>query len=171
MNARQPINTRRSSQGIVLPTVLIMLLILSVAAVVVSEQISTQTRMVGNSANTAISVQAAEAVLRYATSELVAGTYPEAGFRANASGLYYFNPANYSASVPLPWQTTAGWQTALPVPNAAFNDTASSQQYMIEELPAVNSPGGHIQKAFRITARVVGVGGQGTVILQTLFKI
>jgi Tfp pilus assembly protein PilX len=171
MNARQLVAARRRSRGIVLPTVLIMLLILSVAAVVISEQISTQTRMVGNSANTDISVQAAEAVLRYATSQLVAGTFTESQFRANAAGLYYFNAASYSATVPLPWQTTAGWKTALIVPKSVFGDVTSSELYMIEELPPVITPGGSTQKAYRITAQVVGMGGQGTVILQTLYKI
>jgi Tfp pilus assembly protein PilX len=159
------------AKGIVLPTVLIFLLILSVAAVVLSQQISTQTRMVGNSANTALSVQAAEGVLRYATNQLVAGSYTEAGFRANANGLYYFNPADYSATVLLPWKTTAAWQTAYSVPQTVLNDSTSKRQFMIEELPAVIAPGASKQKAYRITARIVGQGGQGIVMLQTIYKI
>lgn len=159
------------SRGMVLPTVLIMLLILSVAATVVSEQISTQTRMAGNSANTAISVQTGEAILRYATSQLVSGTYTEAQFRGNTNGLYYFNAANYNSSTRLPWQTSAGWSTAYKIPPSVFGDLAQERDFMIEELPPVITPGGSTHKAYRITARVVGHGGQGVIIMQTLYKI
>lgn len=159
------------SRGIVLPTVLVMLLILSLAAVAISGQISTQTRMAGNSANTAISVQTGEAILRYATSQLVSGTYTEDQFRANASGLYYFNAANYNSSTPLPWQTAAGWSSAKTIPQSTFGDLAQERDFMIEELPPVITPGGNTHKAYRITARVVGHGGQGTILLQTLYKI
>ena len=160
------------ARGIVLPTVLIMLLILSVASVVLVEQISTQTRMAGNSANTAMSLQVAEAVLQTATSAVLGGTIPETAYRANANGLYFFRASNYSPSIKVPWQTTAGWATAIPVSKInTTTDLTTVRQYMIEELPAVVSPGGSTQKAYRITARVIGQGGQGSVMLQTLYKL
>lgn len=155
----------------VLPTVLIMLLILSVASVVLVEQISTQTRMAGNSANTTMSLQVAEALLQTATGKLLSGAYTEAQFRADANGLYYFRASNYSASTPVPWKTAAAWNsTALQLPVSA-TDLTSDRRFMIEELPAVSSPGGSTQKAYRITVRVIGQGQQGTVMLQTLYKI
>lgn len=160
------------ARGIVLPTVLIMLLILSVASVVLVEQISTQTRMAGNSANTAMSLQVAEAVLQTATSAVLAGTYKETEYRANAVGLYFFRASNYSPSIKLPWQTAAGWASAKTVSNLnPLTDLTTDRRYIIEELPAVVSPGGSTQKAYRITARVIGQGGQGSVMLQTLYKL
>ena len=160
------------TRGIVLPTVLIMLLILSVASVVIVEQISTQTRMAGNSANTAISLQVAEAVLQTATSQVMAGAYSEAQYRANAGGLYFFRASNYSSSIKVPWQTAAGWASAKTVSSLnPLTDLTTDRRYIIEELPAVVSPGGSTQKAYRITARVIGQGGQGSVMLQTLYKL
>ena len=174
MNRRLAHRPRSRAKGIVLPTVLIMLLILSVASVVLVEQISSQTRMAGNSAATAITLQAAEATLQFATSQLVAGTYKETQFRANANGLYYFRASNYSKTTPVPWQTTAGWTNALAAPqtgSSSANTATAEQKYMIEELPNVISPGGSTQKAFRITARVRGPGNQGIVMLQTFYKL
>jgi Tfp pilus assembly protein PilX len=162
------------SQGIVLPTVLIMLLILSVASVVLVEQISSQSRMAGNSAATAISLQAAEATLQYATSQLVAGKYQESDFRGDANGLYFFRASNYSKATPVPWQTTAGWTSAKSAPqigSSSANTATTEQKFMIEELPDVVSPGGSTQKAYRITARVRGPGNQGIVMLQTFYKL
>lgn len=160
------------TRGIVLPTVLIMLLILSVASVVIVEQISTQTRMAGNSANAAMSLQVAEAVLQTATSAVLAGKYKETDYRANAYGLYFFRASNYSKLIKVPWETTAGWATAKTVLQInSITDLTTDRRYMIEELPAVVSPGGSTQKAYRITARVIGQGGQGSVMLQTLYKL
>ncbi len=160
------------TRGIVLPTVLIMLLILSVASVVLVEQISTQTRMAGNSANTAMSLQVAEAVLQTATSAVLASTYKPYQYKADANGLYFFRASNYSTSIKMPWETAAGWATAIPVSKInSTTDLTTERRYMIEELPAVVSPGGSKQKAYRITARVIGQGGQGSVMLQTLYKL
>lgn len=172
MNARLAHHRGSRTRGIVLPTVLIFLLILSVAAVVLVEQISSQTRMAGNNANTGMSVQVAEAVLRTAAAQVVAGAYTEAQYRANASGLYYFNAANYSTTTKVPWQTTAGWATAKSLTTSfGSGDSSTTRQYMIEELPDVITPGGSKQKAYRITARVTGADNQTVVMLQTLYKI
>jgi len=172
MNSRPVHRPGSRASGIVLPTALIILLILSVAAVVLVEQISSQTRMAANSANMDTTLQAAEATLRSAVSQLLGNKYSEANFRSNSGGTYYFNAANYSASTPVPWQTTAGWNTAITDPTAfTAGDLTKSRKYMIEELPAVISPGGSSQKAYRITARVLGQDGQTVVMLQTLYKL
>ncbi|MHB1273184.1 MAG: pilus assembly PilX family protein [Rhodanobacter sp.] len=149
-----------------------MLLILTIASLVIVEQISSQTRMAGNAAAAQQSLQVAEATLSTAMANLLTGAYTEAQFRANAGGLYFYRPSNYSKTAPPPWNTTAGWATAinLPTPFGA-SDTTTERKYIIEEMPPVRSPGGSTQKAYRITARVVGVGGQGSVKLQTLYKL
>lgn len=160
------------TRGLVLPTVLIMLLILSVAAVVLAEQISSQTRMAGNSSNMDTTLQAAEATLRDGANALTSGSVSEAQLRGNSAGYYYFNAANYNATTPVPWQSATAWTTAVNDSVAWSNSTKlTSRKYMIEELPPVVSPGGSTQKAYRITAQVIGLDGKTTVMLQTLYKI
>ncbi len=174
MNIRLADRHASRARGIVLPTVLVMLLILSVASMVIMEQIGTQTRMAGNSASSSISVQAAEAMLQIATSKLLAGSYPETAFRANANGLYFFRASNYSVSTPVPWKTAAGWNSTPAQPVIFAGDTTTERKFMIEELPPVLSPGAGSSKppkAYRITARVIGPGNQGSVMLQTLYKL
>jgi Tfp pilus assembly protein PilX len=162
---------RSPARGLVLPTVLIMLLILSVAAVVLAEQISSQTRMAGNSANMDTTLQAAEATLRDGANALINGNVTEAQLRGNAAGLYYFNAANYNASTPVPWQSATAW-AAVAADTVAWSGSSKIQRkYMIEELPPVVSPGGSTQKAYRITAQAIGLDGKTVVMLQTLYKI
>ena len=127
---------------------------------------------VGNAAAAQQTLQVAEATVRTATSKLLAGAFRETDFRANASGLYFYRASNYTTTALVPWKTTAGWNTALKVSTAfSADDTTTDRRYIIEELPPVRSPGGNTQKTYRITARVIGVGGQGSVMLQTLYKI
>lgn len=159
------------TRGLVLPTVLIMLLILSVAAVVLAEQISSQTRMAGNSANMDTTLQAAEATLRDGANALTSGSVTEAQLRGNAAGYYYFNAANYNATTPVPWQSANAWAAVVKDPAAWSGNANISRKYMIEELPPVVSPGGSTQKAYRITARAIGLDGKTVVMLQTLYKI
>lgn len=172
MNGRTACRLFRRPAGMVLPTVLVMLLILTIASLVIVEQITSQTRMAGNAAAAQQTLQVAEATLRTATAKLLAGAFKEADFRANASGLYFYRASNYTTTTLVPWKTTAGWNTALKVSTAfSADDTTTQRRYIIEELPPVRSPGGNTQKTYRITARVIGVGGQGSVMLQTLYKI
>lgn len=160
----------RRASGVVLPTVLVLLLILTIASMVMMDQITTQTRMAGNAAAAQQSLQVAEATLRQAMTDLVTGSYSEADFRGNANGLYFYRAENYSASQQLPWKTSAGWTTAMVQAKINGSDKTSERKYMIEELPPVRSPGGSTQKAYRITARVIGPGSQGSVMLQTLYR-
>lgn len=171
MKARMERRRLARMSGVVLPTILVFLLILSIAAVVLVEQISSQTRMAANSANMSAALQAAEATLQSASSQIVAGAYVEAQFRGNANGLYFFNALNYSATNPVPWQTAAGWATAIHDPVALVGDKTKQRRFIIEELPAVISPGGSSQKAFRITARVIGADNQTVVMLQSFYKL
>lgn len=169
MNCATTWPARRVS-GIVLPTVLVLLLILTIASMVLMDQITSQTRMAGNAAAAQQSLQVAEATLRQAMANLVTGSYSEAGFRSDTNGLYFYRADNYSASQPLPWKTAAGWATALVQAQINGSDNTTERKFMIEELPPVQSPGGSTQKAYRITARVIGPGNQGSVMLQTLYR-
>lgn len=153
----------------VLPTVLVMLLILTVASLVMVEQISSQTRMAGNAAASQQSLQVAEATLRAAVNQL--NTYSEAQFRADAGGLYFYRPSDYSKTTPPPWNTPADWATAISQPKIDNDDATTERKFMIEQLPQVQSPGGSKQTPYRITARVVGQDGHAVVMLQTIYKL
>ena len=174
MNPRLADRHASRTRGIVLPTVLVMLLILSVASMVIMEQISTQTRMAGNSASSSISVQVAEAMLQMAAHNLQTNKYSENQFRSNANGLYFYRASNFSPSNPVQWKTAAGWNSTPAQPVIFAGDPTTERKFMIEELPPVLSPGigsSKPPKAYRITARVIGPGNQGSVMLQTLYKL
>ena len=166
------------TRGIVLPTVLVMLLILSVASMVIMEQIGTQTRMAGNAAAAQQSLQVAEVLLRNAAARLQTNPYPKSLYVSplgvSPYGLYKILS---TATTPPPWKSTADWAGAPLQPKInATTDTTTSRQFMIELLPAGSGkPGVGVGSnipapvPFRITARVVGPGGQGIVMLQTIY--
>jgi Tfp pilus assembly protein PilX len=166
------------SLGIVLPVVMIMLLVLTIASLALVGQITSQTRMAANAALNQVTLQVAEALLRNVSNELNSGVIPSApgnyqvGTSANATGLYQYNPSNYSATIALPWNVAADWHTANPAmcpsPAAA---AISFCGYIIEKLPSVQLHGGTILNVYRISARVIGRSHQGTVTLQTLFQL
>ena len=142
----------------VLPTVLVMLLILTVASLVMVEQISSQTRMAGNAAASEQSLQVAEATLRIAVTKLITNTYSETQFRADAGGLYFYRPSDYSKTAPPPWNTPADWTTAIDQPAIDSDDATTDRKYMIEQLPQVQSPGGSKQTpATAPRSRMVGI--------------
>ncbi|WP_266156432.1 pilus assembly PilX family protein [Dyella silvatica] len=160
---------RRHAAGIVLPVVLIMLLILTIASLVIIEQIGSQTRMAGNSAAEQLSVQAAEATLRHAANQLNSGSL--SGFRNNTGGLYCNRPDCGLLTTP-PWTVAANWTGALSAKITATDD-GSLHKFMIEELPPVvprGSDARHPLQVYRITARVAGPDGNSVVMLQTLFQ-
>jgi Tfp pilus assembly protein PilX len=172
------------SHGIVLPVVMIMLLVLTIASLAIVGQISSQTRMAANAAVNQVSLQVAEALLRNVSNQLNSGAIPSApgnyqvGTTANPTGLYQYNPNNYSASTPPPSNVPADWAAVVqPAAGAAamcpspVTPAISYCGYIIEKLPSVQIPGGSILNVYRITARVIGAGGQGAVRLQTLFQL
>jgi Tfp pilus assembly protein PilX len=172
MNRRPAFYRHRRHAGMVLPTVLVMLLILTVASLVMVEQISSQTRMAGNAAASQQSLQVAEATLRNAIGLLVTGTYKETDFRANAKGLYFYRPSDYSKTALPHWSNAADWATAQAQAKIdSVNDATTERKFMIEQLPQVQSPGGSKQTPYRITARVVGQDGHAVVMLQTIYKL
>jgi len=166
------------SRGMVLPVVLIMLLVLTIASLVIVEQISSQTRIAGNAAVEQITMQAAESGLREVVNDLNSGAIPStpASYYGAAGGLYFFRASNYNATTPLPWQVAANWGSALTnTPALACASPASTAvslcQYMIEMLPSVRAKGGSTVRVFRITVRAVGPSNQAVVMLQTLYQI
>lgn len=173
-----PYRHRHPSRGLVLPVVLIMLLVLTIASLVIVEQISSQTRMAGNAGVEQITLQAAESGLREVVNDLNSGAIPSspATYYADAGGFYFFNAANYNSSTPLPWLVSSNWGSNLTnTPALTCVSPAGTAvnlcQYMIEMLPSVLAKGGSMTRVFRITVRVVGPSNQGVVMLQTLYQI
>lgn len=169
---------QRREDGIVLPVVLIILLVLTIVSLVLVDQISTQTRMAGNAALEQITLQAAEAGLRNVTSELHAGIIPStpASYYADSNGMYFYQASKYSSTVLLPWKNEGTWSEiannlTLCTNGAPMSPAITECKYMIEMLPAVAVHGGGQVYVYRITVRVVGPAGQGVVMLQTLYQI
>jgi Tfp pilus assembly protein PilX len=169
---------RHRSRGIVLPVVLIMLLVLTIASLVIVEQISSQTRIAGNAAVEQITLQAAESGLREVVYDLNSGAIPSVpvSYYSDTGGLYFFRASNYSSSTQLPWKVASNWGASLTnTPALACASPASTPvslcQYMIEMLPSVRAKGGSTVRVFRITVRAVGPSNQAVVMLQTLYQI
>lgn len=169
---------RHRSHGIVLPTVLIMLLVLTIASLVIVEQISSQTRMAGNAAVEQVTLQAAESGLREVVNDLNSGAISPlpSAYYADAGGYYYFLASNYSSGTPLPWKVTSNWGTSLTNTPALSCASPTSMaislcQYMIEMLPSVRAKGGSTVRVFRITVRAAGPNNQSVVMLQTLYQL
>jgi Tfp pilus assembly protein PilX len=185
MSIRHAARPARRSSGIVLPVVMIMLLVLTIASLALVGQITSQTRMAANAALNQVSLQVAEALLRNVSNELNSGVIPSApgnyqvGTSANATGLYQYNPTNYSATTAPPSNVAADWaavvnqHTVNPAmcPSPAAPEVISFCGFIIEKLPSVQIPGGSILNVYRISARVIGHSNQGTVTLQTIFQL
>ncbi|GLQ49683.1 PilX N-terminal domain-containing pilus assembly protein [Dyella flava] len=178
-------HSRNAQRGIVLPVTLIMLLVLTIASLVIVEQISSQTRMASNAAVANVNIQTAESGLDTVISELNSGAIStaQATYLADSGGFYYFEATNYSSSTPLPWESTATWNALTNSPPITCQGPSGSMQvtsckYMIEMLPSVvpkgttsSSPAKYYDYVFRITVRVVGPSQQGAVMLQTLYLL
>lgn len=184
MNA-VPRHPHYRQRGIVLPVTLTLLLVLTIASLVIVEQISSQTRMATNAAIANVSLQAAESGLDMVINELNSGTIPSAPatYLGDTNGFYYFVATNYSSSTPVPWESSSTWNAltnspAITCQNPSGAMAVTSCKYMIEMLPTVTpkgsaatSPSKNFDYVYRITVRVVGVNSQDTVMLQTLYLI
>jgi type IV pilus assembly protein PilX len=166
----------RLQQGIVLPVVLIMLLVMTISSIVIVEQISSQTRMATNTQVQQVTLQAAEAALKTVSNRLFTGAITSAtsAYEADANGFYFYSPSSYSASTPLPWNTTTAWTTAqsdTTVCGSLSSQIISSCKYMIEMLPKINTKDKGWCNVFRITALVTGPSNHGQVMLQTIYLL
>jgi type IV pilus assembly protein PilX len=148
------------NRGGILITTLILLVMLTILSLTMMSLNITQTRIATNSADAQESYQTAEGALNQAAANLQAGNYSLADFSANANGLYIFS----SNSAPI-W-TTVNWANAAGSIQCTSCGVSGTAAYVIEYLPPVLVPGSGTKKAYRITARAVGVSGLSPVILQ-----
>ena len=157
-----------SNKGSVLIITLLVLLALTVIAVSEVSFNSTQTRIATNTADVQVAFQTAQGALNDATNNLLAGTYTNASFIANANGLYLFNPNN-----PPLW-TTVNWTDNAAVITSFQGSSNTQAAYIIELLPSVIQGGQNDNtptNVYRITVRAVGASGNSPVILQSTVQV
>ena len=164
-----PMRARTASQrGVVLFTSLVLLVILTLVAVMLSRLQTVEERISQNDQDHQVAIQAAEATLRFAEVGLYNGTY--AAFSTNSGGMYTWQSGTPDAfrtynlsSPPAQFLTYAG--PALPVP--------SNPEFLIEKMPAVALPGTSLSQqqygsptppvmVFRITAYAYGRDNSAT---------
>jgi Tfp pilus assembly protein PilX len=184
MTAAASFRVRTTQRGIVLPLVLVMLLVLTIASLAIVEQIGSQTHLAANAAVGEQTLQVAEAVLREAAGQLSAGSYSQAQFNANANGLYNHASGLYGSANPAPFGATSNaWGSAIALAPINTADLTSERKFIIERLPDAAGPGSAANNAnsygsateppqvYRISVRVIGQARQGMVQLQGLYQL
>jgi type IV pilus assembly protein PilX len=161
--AAAPRQARAARQrGVVLFTSLVLLVILTLVAVMLSRLQTVEERISQNDQDHQIAIQAAEATLRFAEVGLYNGTY--AAFATNAGGMYTWEsgtPAAYTVN-----NLTSAPANFLPYGGAPLNN-AQNPEFLIEKMPAVALPGTSLSQqqygsptppvmVFRITAYAYG---------------
>ncbi len=179
--------TARRERGAVLVVGLVLLLVLTLAGVVLARMQTTEERMSRNEANHQLALQAAEAALRDAETNLNNGTYQALGFAGTSPGLYTLIPGDPSVADTL---YAANWSAAAMAanPTLAYAGPALSAvpmpaapQFIIEELPAVASgseslnaqkysPSSAPPDTYRITVRAWGGDNTATATLESVFQ-
>ena len=171
---------RRHERGTILFISLILLAILSLLGVTLARLQTTEEQMARNDQNHALAVQAAEATLRYAESN-INGLYYGGQFASNSAGLYQFDPIAqpnaYITSVNGPvWGGTGALTYAGPALGVF-----QAPQFIIENMPPVapqcqstsmqqyGRPTPQIQ-VYRITALSVGGDGSAKAELQSIYS-
>ena len=164
-------NRRSPEKGSVLIVTLVVLVLLTILGLGAVALNSTQTRIATNSADSQIAFQTAEGALRFAESNLVAGTYGRGDFLASTNGLYLLQP-----DVAPKWSDSAFWSDSTKVKSGYQGSAKTAASFYIEQLPSVVAPGTGFKTAqsiaiYRITAQAVGPSGGSTVRLQSTVKI
>jgi type IV pilus assembly protein PilX len=155
---------------------LIMLLVLTVLGTATARMTLLEERMTGNTQDSRVAFQAAEAALRVGEDFLETPVLPD--FTGD-DGLYQPAPPDEE---PL-WRTL---DFASPLETVAYGGLEDAEgslsrataSYFIEELPRVPTGGVSLAadtavddaRFFRVTARGVGIAGTATVTLQTTYR-
>jgi type IV pilus assembly protein PilX len=181
MNRTRAWSVRSRQQGAVLYTALILLIILTIIAVAAARLQSGEAVMARNEHNHQLAMQAAEAALRDAETNLADGTWNVPQFAQNANGLYVLQTevqgaGSSIADNPAAW--TAGnimTYTGPALSNAPASPTVA--QVVIESLPPVAragdplcTPSNQTQSCsvYRVTTRAVGGDSSASATLQSV---
>lgn len=167
--------------GAVLFVALIFLLILTLLGVMLARMQTTEERMAQNDGNHELAVEAAEASLRFAESNIAEGNYT--AFSQNANGLYTLNPAVGSVYTP---GSDSFWATAgnaITYTGAAMTSVTQAPQFIVESVPGAALPGSSISiggctgyntngciSIFQITAHATGGDQTGTATLRSIYQ-
>lgn len=176
----------RSQRGLSLITALLFMvaaLVLGVSVVGINVM---QERMIGNTKDRELAMQAAEAALRDAESDISANLNATSVFSADCSGGLCTPPSQRTTPSPLPVHEQPGfsWADATKVRSygshtaaAAFPKVAQAPAYVIEKLGGMGvapgeseiDPSGPSRTAYRITARATGAREDTVVVLQSIY--
>lgn len=162
--------------GAVLVVALMVLLVLTVLGVAGSRGTLVEERMTGNTQDSGVAFQVAEAALRAGERFL---QQPELPYFQGAGGLY--SPAPYSGPPlwqTLDWRAPAAARDYEGMAGAPGSLSNAGARFIIEELPRVPTPGESLAadapvdepRHFRVTARGTGAGGNAEVTLQSTYR-
>lgn len=158
---------RKTEQGFILITTLVLLIILTILGVSQISINSTQTQVATNVADSENTFEKTEGAVNDAINKMLAHSYTASNFASNANGLYLFNQSN----TPI-WQTVTWSCSAVISSFSGLNGAQSS--YLIEQLPSVAQPGQNMKsltKVYRITARAAKQTGNSSVLIQSTVQI
>lgn len=170
-------STGPRQRGAVFIVGLIVLLVMTLLATTAMRSSLLEERMTGNTQDSSVAFQAAEAALREGERLLEQPVLP--GFSGTA-GLY---PPPASPTDPPRWRTV-DWDSTTAVrlyqgfEGAPGSLAQASARYFVEELPLVVGPGESLSADspmdeigfYRITARGRGITGDAVATLQTTYK-
>jgi len=163
-----PYASFKRQSGVVLPVSMIMLLLLTLISITASHVTGLEEKMAGNSRDSNLAFQAAEAALRGGETFLKQANLP-AFTATGANGLY-----NEAGAPP---QQNDDWSSfnTITYSEASLGHTDSAPLYVIQELSSIGSgsldAGNYYEnELYRITARGVGGTSAAVVVLQSVYK-
>jgi Tfp pilus assembly protein PilX len=186
---------RNKQRGAVLFVSLIFLLILTLLGVMLARMQSSEERMAQNDSNHELSVEAAEAALRYAETNIANNYYTNAMFLANQGGFYSLSLNNYQSvyTQGYNWQQQAALGNTVPyasdsavtagVPvGQALASVPGSPQIIIENMGGTALPGNSIAPctgynttqctaAYQITVNASGGDQTASATLRSIYQI
>lgn len=161
-------------RGAVLVVALVMLVVLTVLGIGTSRNSLIEERLTGNTQDSGIAFQVAEASLREGERFLQQPVLP---YFDDADGLYRPAPPDENPLwVSIDWEgETRVYEGTATAPGSLSRAEAS---YFIEELPRVITPGESLAadtpvdepRFFRVTSRGVGATGNTTAVLQSTYR-